>query len=78
MKVLLFYLVHDNRCPLKLPEFSLVAGLALLAHVGGRSFDMLIFTLLDNIYKYINTIVAISFNHRFMSNLEFYYKLTLP
>ena len=53
-------------------------GLALLAHVGGRSFDMLIFTLLDNIYKYINTIVAISFNHRFMSNLEFYYKLTLP
>ena len=53
-------------------------GLALLAHVGGRSFDMLLFTLLDNIYKYINTIVAISFNHRFMSNLEFYYKLTLP
>ena len=76
MKVLLFYLVHDNRCPLKLPECSVVGE--LLAHVGGRSFDMLIFTLLDNIYKYINTIVAISFNHRFMSNLEFYYKLTLP
>ena len=77
MKVQSFviYLVHDNRCPLKLPECSVVGG---LAHVGGRSFDMLIFTLLDNIYKYINTIVAISFNHRFMSNLEFYYKLTLP
>ena len=56
----------------------MVGGLALLAHVGRQSFDMLIFTLLDNIYKYINTIVAISFNHRFMSNLEFYYKLTLP